>query len=245
MLSAPGKFGVSAMKRIGIIAAMEEEMSAVKEKLEHMETKQLYGKTFFIGFLSKKPCVLVKCGIGKVNAAHMTQLMIDHFSPSYIINVGSAGALNYNLNYLDIIISTACIQFDFDLTVFGRKPGELPELGQYLKADSHLIELTKQAITETDSSHGIITGIIATGDQFINDPTVKQSLYNRFQAQCDEMEGAAIAQVCTLCQVPFVIIRSITDKPNTKAKVDFYDYLEQASTRCAQFLEKVAQLIEC
>lgn len=244
MLFTSRKFGVSAMKKIGIIAAMEEEMDAVKQKLEHMETKQLYGKTFFTGFLSQKPCILVKSGIGKVNAAHTAQLMIDHFSPSCIINVGSAGALNYDLNYLDIIISTACIQFDFDLTVFGRKPGELPELGQYLKADSHLIELTKQAIMQTDSCHRIITGIIATGDQFINDPVIKQSLYNQFQAQCDEMEGAAIAQVCTLCQLPFVIIRSITDKPNTKEKVDFYDYLEQASLRCAQFLEKVAQLIE-
>lgn len=233
------------MKRIGIIAAMEEEMSAVKAKLEHMETKEIYGKTFFIGFLSKKPCVLVKCGIGKVNAAHATQLLIDYFAPSCIINVGSAGALNYDLNYLDIVISTACIQFDFDLTVFGRKPGELPELGQYLKADTHLIELAKQVMTQTDSYHHIITGIIATGDQFINDPTAKRSLYEKFQAQCDEMEGAAIAQVCTLCQIPFVIIRSITDKPHTTAKVDFYDYLEQASARCAQFLEKMAQQIEC
>ncbi len=244
MSSTATEFGVSAMKIIGIIAAMNEEMSAVKSKMTDIKAKIIYEKAFFTGFLSGKPCVLVECGIGKVNAARTTQLMIDHFSPSWIINVGSAGALNYELNYLDIVISTACLQFDFDLTVFGRKIGELPELGQYLKADTALVQLMEHAIHQTDSNHSIITGVIATGDQFINNPSIKQSMYEQFHAECDEMEGAAIAQVCTLCKIPFVIIRSITDKPKTKEKVDFYQYLEKASARCALFLEKAAQLLE-
>ena len=231
------------MKIIGIIAAMDEEMSAIKSKLTGLKSQTIYEKIFFTGFLSERPCVLVESGIGKVNAARTTQLMIEHFSPSWIINVGSAGALNYELDYLDIVISTACIQFDFDLTVFGRKKGELPELGQYLKADPTLVELMGRAVGQTDSEHHIITGIVATGDQFINDPTIKKSMYEQFHAECDEMEGAAVAQVCTLCKIPFVIIRSITDKPKTQEKVDFYQYLELASARCASFLEKAAPWI--
>ncbi|MCI6676755.1 MAG: 5'-methylthioadenosine/adenosylhomocysteine nucleosidase [Clostridiales bacterium] len=231
------------MKAIGIIAAMEEEMSAVKAKMTHIKTMSIYEKTFFTGFLSGKQCVLVECGIGKVNAARTTQLIIDHFSLICIINVGSAGALNYNLDYLDIVISTACVQFDFDLTVFGRKQGELPELGCYLTADTSLVSLMEKAIRLTDSKHRIFSGIIATGDQFINDPEIKQTMHEQFHAECDEMEGAAVAQVCTLCHLPFVIIRSITDKPNSKEKVDFYEYLDEASARCACFLEQAAILI--
>lgn len=226
------------MEQIGIIAAMDEEMSAVKARMKDVSEKVVYEKIFFTGRLAGRDCVLVECGIGKVNAARTTQLMIDYFHVSHIINVGTAGALNYELNYLDIIISTSCVQFDFDLTIFGRKQGELPGLGRYIEASPYLINILSAAVHEIDDSHRIVKGIIATGDQFINDPDKKKKMYEVFQAECDEMEGAAIAQTAHLCRVPFVIIRSITDKPNNREVVDFYSYLEKASIRCAKFLEK-------
>ncbi len=246
------------MNLIGIIAAMEEEAKEIKKTMQEygkIEEIHYYEKQFLKGKIENKNCVLVKSGVGKVNAARTTQLLIDYFSVDAIINVGSAGALNEKLDYGDIIVSTACIQHDFDITCFGHPKGYITDLGVQVKADETLVKRLEQVIQEQITEEKLkikdekimtgklVTGIIATGDQFYNSPEIKRELRKEFHAECDDMEGAAIAQVCYLCHIPFVIIRSISDKPKTKEKVDFYEYLEMASKRCAflvrEFLKKL------
>lgn len=237
------------MKSIGIIAAMEEEAKEIKELMQEsgeIEEFSYYEKQFLKGKIQQKECILVKSGVGKVNAARTTQLLIDHFSVNAIINVGSAGALNEQLDYGDIVISTACIQHDFDITCFGHPKGYITDLGVKIIADETLVStlkrvINKKMIGEKMKNGKLITGIIATGDQFYNSPEIKKELRKEFDAECDDMEGAAIAQVCYLCHVPFVVIRSISDKPKIKEKVDFYEYLEIASKRCATLVKEFLQ----
>jgi adenosylhomocysteine nucleosidase len=229
------------MKKIAIIAAMEEEANAIKKIMNNISENKIFEKTFFTGEINSKECVLVQSGVGKVNAARTTQLLIDRFDVKAVINVGSAGALNNNLNYGDIVLSTACLQHDFDITCFNHPKGYITDLGVLFEADKELINIFENScrgsmVCNSVDDIKIVKGIIATGDQFYNDPEIKQKLYKEFNAECDDMEGAAIAQVCKLCDVPFIIIRSITDKPKNKEEIDFYKYLEMASNRCAEFL---------
>lgn len=226
------------MKVFGIIAAMNEEHKEILNIMQETYMEKYYEKEFVIGQINTTKCILVKSGVGKVNAARTTQLLIDKYNIDAIINVGSAGALNNNLNYGDIVISTSCIQHDFDITCFNHPKGYITDIGVEIEADRELIEILKNAINKIDNSINVIEGIVATGDQFYNSPEIKNTLRKTFNAECDDMEGAAIAQVCKLCKKPFVVVRSISDKPETEEKVDFYEYLEMASKRCANILKK-------
>lgn len=226
------------VKMIGIIAAMDEEHKEILNIMEETYIEKNFEKEFVIGKINNTKCILAKSGVGKVNSARTTQLLIDKYDIDGIINVGSAGALNENLNYGDIVISTSCVQHDFDITCFNHPKGYITDIGVEIKASSELIELLENAIIKIDKSINIVKGIIATGDQFYNSPQIKRTLRETFNAECDDMEGAAIAQVCTLCNKPFVIVRSISDKPKSEEKVDFYEYLEMASKRCAKMLSE-------
>ena len=226
------------MKFLGIIAAMDEEYEEILKIMEVSKKEKYFEKEFIIGKIKNTECVLTKSGVGKVNAARTAQLMIDNLNVDAIINVGSAGALNQELNYGDIIISTSCIQHDFDITCFDHPKGYITDIGVEIKADEKLIDKLEKASKKIDKSVKVVKGIIATGDQFYNSPRIKKNLRETFNAECDDMEGAAIAQVCMLCEKPFVVVRSISDKPKTEEKVDFYEYLTMASKRCAKILEE-------
>ena len=226
------------MDNFGIIAAMDEEHQEILNIMENVQQEKIFEKEFLSGTINTSKCILVKSGVGKVNAARTTQLLIDKFNVQAVINVGSAGALNEKLNYGDLIISTSCVQHDFDITCFNHPKGYITDMGIEIKADDKLIKLLKEAAKKIDSSINVVEGIIATGDQFYNSPKMKQSLRKEFHAECDDMEGAAVAQVCMLCHKPFVIVRSISDKPKTKEKVDFYEYVTMASKRCATILKE-------
>lgn len=223
------------LKRIGIIAAMEEEAREILKLMKEVKQEQFFEKVFYVGTCQSFECILVQCGVGKVNAARTTQLLIDNFQVEAVINVGSAGALNVELDYGDVVISTACIQHDFDITCFHHPKGYITDLGVEIEADKNLVAIFEEATRDVQR---VVKGKIATGDQFYNSPEIKQTLREEFKAECDDMEGAAVAQVCFLCQKPFVVIRSISDKPKSKEKVDFYEYLEMASKRCAKIIER-------
>lgn len=224
------------MKIIGIIAAMDEEIKEIKNLMENIIETTYFNKTFFRGIIQNKDVVLVKCGVGKVNAAAVTQLLIDKFEVEGVINVGSAGALNYDLNIGDIVISTGLVQHDFDITCFGHKKGYITDIGRIIYADEKLINIFENSINKININ--TVKGIIATGDQFYNNPEIKKEIHKEFNAWCDEMEGAAVAQVCMLSDIPFVVIRSISDKPQSEEKVDFYDFLKIASENCAKILNE-------
>ena len=223
-------------KYIGIIVAEIKELEAIKEIMNGIEEIKLYDLTIFKGEINNKKYILVRSGVGKVNAARTTQVLIDKFDIEYIINTGSAGALNENLSIGDIVIGKELIQHDFDVTAFGRDKGYIPETGKIFKSDDNIIKKCENVKIENIK---IVKGIITSGDIFCTDVKMKEKIRQKFKSDCTEMEGAAIAQVCYLNKIPFVVIRSISDIPNGNNELDFNEYLEFASKNCAEFIRQL------
>lgn len=221
---------------IGIIVAEIEEMEAIKEIMVDVKSIYIYNLNIYTGRINHKDFLLVRSGVGKVNAARVAQIITDKFDLSFIINVGSAGALNEDLNIGDIVLGKLLIQHDFDVTAFGRDKGFIPETGKFFESDKNLLEKCKHLQIDNQK---IITGTIASGDIFLTDVNLKENIKKNFNADCVEMEGAAIAQVCALNKVPFIVIRSISDIPNGKNEIDFNEYLKLASKNCAKFINQL------
>lgn len=231
---------------LGIITAVTAERNAILQKMNGVKTITVYDLEFYEGTIHHTPCITAMAGVGKVNAARCTQLMIERFHPEKIVNIGSAGAVHPELNIGDVVISTACIQHDVDCTAFGIPKGSFDEGDDgFIHADPHLAELCELAIKRSISDEfRVFSGPIATGDQFNDSPKKKTELYEEFGAYCNEMEGAAVAQVCSLCQIPFVVIRSISDTPGSESKNLYNNFKQLASERCASFLEHLIEIIE-
>lgn len=221
---------------IGIIVAEIEEMEAVKEIMENINSIEIYNLKIYTGTINKKEFLLVRSGVGKVNAARVCQIITDKFDLECIINVGSAGGLNENLNIGDIVIGEKLVQHDFDVTAFGREKGFIPETGKFFECNKALLEKSKKINIDNQK---ILTGVIGSGDVFLTDTNLKEKLKKDFNCDCVEMEGAAIAQVCTLNKIPFLVIRSISDIPNGKNEIDFNEYLKFASKNCAEFISQL------
>ena len=215
------------MKYVGIITAMDEELEAVKKIMdEESEIQSINGVDIVVGKIQNVHCLLTKSGAGKVNAARTTQILIDKYDISYIINVGVAGAINYKLQIGDI-------------TAFGHSKGYIPGVGNEILCDSGLVSKFEK-ITENveEKVYNVISGTIATGDIFVTEVAMKDKIASKFKADCVEMEGAAIAQVCELDGIPFIIIRSISDSPNGKNATDYNQYIKLASKRSANLLKE-------
>ena len=225
------------MKYIGIIAAMDEEIDSIRELMQSIVIKNIYGLELIEGKINEKDIILVKCGIGKVNAARTTQLLIDNFDIDYIINVGTAGGLSTHIEIGDVVIGEKLLQHDFDKSAGGNERGYISDLGLYMFSDAKLIEKAKYSMENVNENFHVHVGTIATGDIFVQDISVKNKIEEEFHADCVEMEGAAIAQVCTLDKIPFIVIRGISDKPNGNNGIDFKKYLEMACRRYAKFVD--------
>lgn len=210
---------------IGIIGAMSEELEILLKdmSLEKSETKA--NMTFHQGKLWGKDVVAVVCGIGKVNAAVCTQILISEYKIDNIINVGVAGGIGKDIYPGDVVIADSLIQHDVDTTVFGDRHGQIPRLDTFdFKCDSKLIEIAQQACKDLSEIKSF-TGRIVTGDQFIASIEKIQWLALEFEAFACEMEGGSIAHVCYLNQIPFVVIRSISDNANNGAHMDFQKFV--------------------
>lgn len=225
------------MKTIGIIGAMDEEIALLKEVSEVVAAKNILGSDFYIAKFSGKSIVIVKSGIGKVNAAICAQVLIDHFAVDYIINVGVAGAIEKSLKIGDIVISTDTVQHDMDVSALGDPVGTIPRMKEsYFKADPNLIELAKKA-GEKCVGHNVYTGRIASGDQFISSAEQKTRIKTLFGAFCAEMEGAAIGHACYLNKIPFLIIRSISDNADGEAGMSFSQFTKVAAENSSNMLQ--------
>lgn len=227
------------MNTIGIIAAMQEEMNEIKKIMNNVQEKTIYELKFYEGTINNKNIVLAESGVGKVNAARTTQVLIDNYKIDAVINVGSAGSANQELQIGDIVIGKTLVQHDFDITAFGHPKGYISNVGEKIKSDENLIKSMEQTIENLKNKEfKIKIGTIASGDIFCTEPKMKEKIRDKFNADAIEMEGAAIAQVCKLDNVPVLVIRSISDSPNGNNNITFEQYLETASKRCAEILSQ-------
>lgn len=227
------------MKKYGIIVAMQEEMIEIKKLMTEIKEQQIYELIFIKGKINDEEVVLVEAGIGKANAARVTQILIDKFNIDAIINVGVAGTANDALNMGDIVIGEKVVQHDFDITAFGHPKGFISNVGRFIESDKQLLNKMKQTVEKfNDCELKIKIGIIASGDIFCADPRMKDKIRNKFNADAIEMEGAAIAQVCKLDNIPFIIIRSISDNPNLNNIITYEEYLPMATKRCAKIIKE-------
>lgn len=232
------------MNNIGIIVAMQEELDEIMSIMKNVIKKQIYDITIYYGEIQEKNVFLVKCGVGKVNAARITQLLIDKLEVNYIINIGAAGALNPDLNIGDIVIANKLVQHDFDITAFGHKKGYISGVGDYIYCDKMLLNKFNDVINKLNSKeYKVVTGTIASGDIFCTEVKMKDKIYSKFNAECVEMEGAAVAQVCYLESVPFIVLRSISDSPNGNNAIVFDEFVKLASKRCAEILKEFLKTV--
>jgi len=216
---------------IGIIVAEEKELIEIKKLLNNIEEKNIYEKIFYIGNIDEKEIVLVKSNVGKVNSARVCQMLIDNFNIELVINIGTAGSIDNSLEIGDVVVATELVQYDFDVTPFGRKLGEIENIGESIKVDENLLKLFDDI--------NIKKGIIASGDTFVTNIEQKNNIRNIFSALSVEMEGASIAQVCYLDKIPFLVIRYITDKFDGSSKVEFETFLESSSKNAAIILKEI------
>ena len=221
---------------IGIIGAMESEVESIFANMTSKEKININNLTFYKGLLFNKDVVVVKCGIGKVNAALCTQLLILTFKVDKIINTGIAGATGKGLNIYDFVVSSQAVYHDFDTSFFGYKLGQVPGMEETFKADEELQKLALQAFEKSElaKNHKIQNGLIASGDQFISGGERKSFIINNFHPLCVEMEGCAIAHTCFANNIPFVIIRCMSDCADDSA-VETYEE-SKASKASSEFL---------
>ncbi len=232
------------MKKIGIIGAMELEVEQLKSKMQVTQVITKASMDFFIGTLHDVDVVVVRSGIGKVNAALCVQILADIFEVSHIINTGVAGSLNPMLDIGDILVSVDALHHDIDVTIFGYQPGEVPQMGfREFKADETMVKIAVETCREVNPDIHVKTGRVVSGDQFISNKQTKQHLIDTYQGDCAEMEGASIAHGAYLNQIPFVIIRAISDKADNSAEMDYPSVEREAAKHSALLVEHMITLL--
>lgn len=219
--------------KLGIIGAMSIEVESLKNSMENLTNHPQAGMAFYEGTLDGLSCVVVECGVGKVNAALCVQILCDRFGVTHIVNTGVAGSLSNDLDIGDLVISRDVMYHDFDCTPMGYTVGQVPGMPVLrFSADAVLQNLALAAVEEVYPGH-CLTGTVASGDQFVSDPAVKERIIANTCALCTEMEGAAIAHAAYRNGVPFVIIRAISDKADDSAQMDYPSFEVMAAARCA------------
>jgi adenosylhomocysteine nucleosidase len=210
------------MKKLGIIGAMEEEVARLKEHMTEVAVTERASLTFYEGKLNGLPVVVVRSGIGKVNAALCTQQLVDLFGIDAVINTGIAGSLNAKIDIGDIVLSTDALEHDMDAVAFGYDVGVIPRMDtSVFVADEALRTLAATVCAQVNPEVSVHEGRIVTGDQFIADKAKKEWLVSTFSGMCTEMEGAAIAHAAHNNGIPFLIIRAISDKADDSATEDY------------------------
>jgi len=231
---------------IGIIGAMEKELSLLLETMGKVETLKIEGFEFSTGNIEGKDVTLLLCGIGKVNAAVGCALLIREFKPSFVINTGSAGGINSSLKVGDAIISTGLVYHDVDVTAFNYKPGQLPGQPQIFPVDESLVKLAENAVDELKREKALPDsfnhrrGLIGSADVFMHDPERIAAVRRTFpDIDAVEMEGAAIAHCCRLLSVPVLVIRALSDIAGAESPMSFDEFLPIASTHSAHIVMRI------
>ncbi|MFR8227576.1 MAG: 5'-methylthioadenosine/adenosylhomocysteine nucleosidase [Lachnospirales bacterium] len=227
---------------LGIIGAMDEEVLEIKNALTDVSVETVTGMDFYRGKVNGKEVVVVRSGIGKVNAAVCSQILVDRFGVEAIVNTGIAGSLRAEINIGDIVLSTDSVQHDMDATGFGYPAGQIPRMDTFaFPADEKLLNLAKECCARVNPDIQAFTGRVVSGDQFISDKEKKQWLTETFDGSCTEMEGAAIAQVCYLNHIGCLIIRAISDKADDSANMDYQEFEAKAIEHSVKLLLAIAE----
>lgn len=230
--------------KIAIIGAMDEEVSLLREKIDNRHQETIAGFEFTTGSLEGAEVVLLRSGIGKVNAAMSTTILLERFNPDYVVNTGSAGGLNPELNVGDVVISTEVRHHDVDVTVFGYEYGQVPQLPAAFEAKPELVAIAESCAKEI-SDVKVTKGLITTGDSFISRPEQAESIRSKFtNLQAVEMEASAIAQVAYQYGTPFVIIRSLSDIAGKESNISFDQFLETAAVHSATLVMKIVSALK-
>ncbi len=225
--------------KFGIITAMQEEFDEIEKIMQEKQKNEILGVNFIEGKIENKECILVQCGVGKVNAARTTQIMVDNFEIESIFNLGSAGAINNELNIGDVIIGKNVYQHDFDITAFNHNKGYVPGIGDKIECDKNLVNKFENIIKNIkEKKYQIKIGTVATGDIFLTEEWMKNKIRIKFDADIVDMECGAIAQVAYLDNIPFVVVRSISDVPNGDNAHTFDENLKLASERASEILKE-------
>ena len=232
------------MKKIGIIGAMDLEVDALKAKLSDVKVTSKARMDFYEGVLNGTDVVVVRSGIGKVNAALCVQILADLFAVTHVINTGVAGSLNAELDIGDILVSVDACYHDVDAQIFGYMPGEVPQMGtREFVADVRMAELAVECCKTVNPDIHVKLGRVVSGDQFISDSAVKDRLISVFHGDCTEMEGASIAHGAFLNKIPFLVVRAISDKADGSAEMDYPTFEREAALHSAKLVEALVAKI--
>lgn len=220
--------------KYGIIGAMDPEVTSLQESLTDPKSEIIADMKFVSGKLGQTEAVIVKCGMGKVNAGICAHTLIQKYGCTKIINTGVAGSLDNRIDIGDIVVSTEAVQHDFDVSVIGFQKGEIPYTGLVaFPSDPALHDEAVKAVKATAPEINVFEGRVCSGDQFIASSEQKNKILETFGGLCCEMEGGAIAQVCYLNHTPYVILRAISDKADHSEEMSFEQFAETAAKRCA------------
>lgn len=228
--------------KIGLLVAMEEELDRLKEAISTEEVIQIANQQFFDGHINGQAVTVVQSGIGKVNATIATSLLISEFDVDLVINTGSAGGIGSELSIGDLVISTNLAYHDADNRGFGYTYGQIPQMPAQYKADEKVTKLLNESAVDT--GWHVQKGLIVTGDSFISSDEQINRIKEHFpEALATEMEGGAVAQTCMQFDIPFAVVRAISDVADEEATVNFDEFVLQAGKRSAElvlsFIEKL------
>lgn len=230
---------------LGIIGAMSEEVASLKEMMDEVTIYRAAGMEFYQGKLQDRDVVIVRSGIGKVNAAICSQILADQYHVTGIINTGIAGSLRNEINIGDIVLSKDTVQHDMDATGFGYPVGVIPQMdNSVFEGDRRMIDAAEKCCRESIPEIGVHVGRIVSGDQFVSDKAKKAWLTETFGGYCTEMEGAAIAQAAYLNGIPFLIIRAISDKADDSAIMNYEEFEAKAIEHSVKLVTALVEKLD-
>lgn len=228
--------------KIGTIFAMKEELDSFFNDLEILNKIKIFDLEFYEVNYYDKTLIVALSGVGKVNAARTTQVLIDKFNIDYIFNIGVSGGIDNSLNVLDIVVADTLVQHDFDITSFNHPKGYIPNIGVSIKSDDYLVNISKNVASKLNLNVKI--GVIASGDIFVDNILMSNKINSKFSALACEMEGASVGQVAYLSNVPFIVIRCISDVVGKNNKITYEEFLNKSSLTVANYLKEIIKEIK-
>ena len=232
-----------SVQTIAVVGAMEQEIELLRESMANVKHVSFGKFSAYEGELAGKRMVLVLSGIGKVNAAVSTSWVIHQFAPDCVINTGSAGGLGKGLKVGDMVIGETVAHHDVDVTAFGYVWGQVPQLPAVFTSDSNLIRQAEKAVQVFEGA-AVTQGLIVSGDRFVHSSEGVAEIRSHFpEVKAVEMEAAAIAQTCHQLEVPFVIIRAVSDSADEKADISFEEFLKTAAVSSAKMVTEIVKLL--